>query len=208
MAFFGFFRRKPPIREVNALANFIDEQSAYLTQKGIYDYSQARAGPFAKSFLNEPAFLEALEKSRWQAYPLGLAMIGELVEGVLRPHAGQDAGQILDELTDVVLSVFDRYPVPGPIGKDAWLDTRSELALKLDRLRLHPPKRAIDIPESYSQRYFNMMPIHKDMRTADEPTARGYLRIQLANLHEELVKRIDAPKIVDLLRKGGDDSGG
>jgi hypothetical protein len=208
MAFFGFFRRKPPIREIKELADFIDEQSAYLTQKGIYDYSQARSGPFAKQFLNEPQFLEALEKSRWQAYPLGLAMIGELVDGVLRPHAGNGAGQILDELTDVVLSVFDRYPVPAPIGKDAWLDTRAELALKLDRIRMHPAKRAIDIPESYSRRYFGLMPFHKDMLTADEPTARGYLRITLANLHEELVKRMDAPAIAELLRKGGDDGAG
>jgi hypothetical protein len=207
MALLGFFRRKPPIREIKELADFVDEQSAYLTQKGIYDYSRARSGPYAKTLLHEPEFLASLEKSRWQAYPLGLAMIGELVEGVLRPHAGKDAGLILDELTDVVLSVFDRYPVPEPIGREAWLDTRSELALKLDRVRMHPPKRAIDIPESYSKRYFGLMPFHKDMLTADEPTARGYLRITMANLHEELVKRIDAPGIVELLRKGGDGAG-
>jgi hypothetical protein len=207
MALLGFFRRKPPIRKVEDLAVFIDEQSAYITQKGIYDYSRARAGPFAKTLLQEPEFLAALEKSRWQAYPLGLAMIGELVEGALRPHAGKDAGLILDELTDVVLSVFDRYPVPEPLGEAAWRDIRSELALRLNRIRTHPPKRAIDIPESYSQTYFDMMPFHKDMLTADEPTARGYLRITLANLHEELGKRIDAPGIVELLRKGDNGAG-
>jgi hypothetical protein len=206
MALFGFFRRKPPIREIKDLADFIDEQAAFLTQKGIHDYSRARSGPYAKTLFHEPEFVQALEKSRWHAYPLGLAMVGELVEGVLRPYAGKDPGLILDELTDVVLSVFDRYPVPAPIGREAWLDTRSELALKLDRVRMHPPKRAIDIPESYSKRYFSLMPFHKSMLTADEPTARGYLRISLANLHEELSKRIDAARIVELLRKGGDDS--
>ena len=199
---FGFFRRQPPIRTIKELADFIDEQAAHLMQKGIYDYARARSGPYAKTLLQEPEFLQAVEKSRWQAYPLGLAMVGELVEGVLRPHEGKDEGLILDELTDVVLSVFDRYPIPPLIGKDAWLDARSELALKLDRVRMHPPKRAIDIPEPYSKRYFSLMPFHKDMMTPDEPTARGYLRITLANLHEELVKRIDAPVITELLRKG------
>lgn len=208
MALFGFFRRKPPIREIRDLAEFIDEQSAFLTQKGIHDYARARSGPYAKTLFNEPEFIDALEKSRWQAYPLGLAMIGELVEGVLRPHAGGDAGLVLDELTDVVLAVFDRYPIPAPIGREAWLDTRSELALKLDRVRMHPPKRAIDIPETYSKRYFGLMPFHKTMLTADEPTARGYLRINLANLHGELVKRMDAPAIAELLRKGDGDGAG
>ena len=33
------------------------------------------------------AFSDAVEQSRWRAYPLGLAMVGELVEGVLRPYA-------------------------------------------------------------------------------------------------------------------------
>jgi hypothetical protein len=207
MALFGFFRRKPPIRDINALADFIDEQAAFLTQKGIYDYCRARSGPYQKVIFNDPDFVAALDKARWQAYPLGLAMIGELVEGVLRPHEGADTGPIPDELTDVALSVFDRYPVPEPIGRDAWLDMRSELALKLDQLRLHPPKRAIDIPESYSKRYFGMMPFHKNYLTPDEPTARGYLRISMANLHEELVKRIDAPGIVRQLRRGADNPG-
>ena len=48
MDFFGFFKRKPPIREPKDLADFIDEQAAFLMQKGIYEYSRARAGPHGR----------------------------------------------------------------------------------------------------------------------------------------------------------------
>ena len=61
----------------SALADFIDEQSAFLVQKGIYEYSRARAGHYAKVLFTEQEFLDALERSRWRAYPLGLAMVGE-----------------------------------------------------------------------------------------------------------------------------------
>ena len=73
-----------------ALADFIDRNAAFVVQKGIYEYSRARAGHYAKVLFREPEFQAAADESRWRAYPLGLAMVAELVEGVLRPAAGED----------------------------------------------------------------------------------------------------------------------
>lgn len=204
MALFGLFRRTPPISAMKELADFIDEQAAFLMQKGIFEYSRARAGPYANKMLFEPDFQKSVELSRWQAYPLGLTMVGELVEGVLRPHAGADAQErraVHDEFIDLVLSVFDRYPVPPQIGEDAWRDARSALALKLDQISTHPPKRAIDIPEPYVKRYFEMMPIHEDMRSNDEGTTLSFLKLNLVHIREELIKRMDAASMVAQLRQ-------
>ena len=200
MNFFGFFRRQPPIYEYEQLADFIDEQSAFLMQKGIYDYAQARAGHYTKVLFRESEFLEAVERSRWQAYPLGLAMVGEMVEGVLRPHAAGDRRMILDPLIAMVLSVFDRYPVPPSLGRDHWQESRGELAHKLGQVALHAPKRVLDIPESYAQRYFDLMPFHKQLLTRDMPTARSYLKINLTNIHDELIKRMDVGTMAAKLR--------
>ena len=41
-----------------ALADFIDEQAAFLVQKGIYDYSRARSGHFSKVMLADQGFSE------------------------------------------------------------------------------------------------------------------------------------------------------
>ena len=67
-------------------------------------------------------------------------MVGEVVEGVLRPHAADPAHQ-LERLTHLVLSIFDRYPTPPPLGLEVWRDSRAELARRLRSLSLHPPKR-------------------------------------------------------------------
>ena len=200
MAFFGFFRRLPPIREIEHLADFIDQQSAYIVQRYIYDYTHARSGPYSKSLLVRPDFVQAVERSRWSAYPLGLAMIGEMVDGVLRVHAGEERRAILDPLSALVLGVFDRYDVPAQIGSEAWQAARIELAHKLDQIGTHPPKRVIDIPEPYAERYFNLMPFDKDLLSNDVPTTRSYLRLNLTHIRDEMVKRMDAAAMADNLR--------
>jgi hypothetical protein len=186
-----FFRRQPPIRDKAALADFVDAQSAFLVQKGIYEYSRARAGHYAKVLFAEEGFAKSVELSRWQAYPLGLAMVGEMVEGVLRQHAG-DRRAMLDELTAVVLSVFDRYPVPPSIGEDAWLVARGDLARRIEFTAGHAPKRVMDIPEPLAETYFALMPIHEKLRGRDFATTRNYLRVSLCNIHDELIERMDS----------------
>ncbi|MEH2505761.1 hypothetical protein V1290_004572 [Bradyrhizobium sp. AZCC 1578] len=193
------FRPRPPIRDREALADFIDAQSAYIVQKGIYEYSRARAGHYAKVLFAEEGFARSVERARWEAFPLGLAMVGETVDVVLRPHAGEQRRAVLDQIIEVVLSVFDRYPVPPSIGEAAWQEARRELAHRLDLVGGHAPKRVMDIPEPLAESYFAMMPIHEKLRGRDFQTTRNYLRVSLCNIHDELVDRIDAPAVTSAL---------
>src|SRR5262245_26869554 len=114
MGLLDLFPRPPPIRDVPALADFIDRNAAFVAQKGIYEYSRARAGHYSKVLFREPEFQTAADSSRWRAYPLGLAMVTELVEGTLRPHV-DDRRAALDSLNTISLSVFDRYPPPAAL---------------------------------------------------------------------------------------------
>jgi hypothetical protein len=186
------FRPRPPIRDREALADFIDAQSAFIVQKGIYEYSRARAGHYAKVLFAEKGFAQSVEHARWQAYPLGLAMVGEMIEGVLASQlTGMSRRQMLDQLIPVVLSVLDRYPIPPSIGEEAWIEARRELAHRLDLAGGHAPKRVMDIPEPLAETYFAMMPIHEKLRGRDLQTTRNYLRVSLCNIHDELVERMD-----------------
>jgi hypothetical protein len=194
MGLIDLFRRKPPIRDQAALASFIDANSAFLVQKGIYEYSRARAGHYAKVLFREPGFQEAVEVSRWRAYPLGLVMVSEMVEGVLRANvANQHAA--LDAISALALGIFDRYPVSPVLGDQIWSELRAELTRQLALIGLHPPKRAMDIPEQWAQAYFDLMPIHEKLRGRDLPTTRNYLRVTMCNIHDELAKRLDLPAV-------------
>jgi hypothetical protein len=194
------FWSRPPVADLDALATFVDEQSAFLVQKGIYEYSRARSGHYSKVLFGEQEFLDALEDSRWRAYPLGLAMVGELVEGVLRRHAEDDESQHADRWRAFVLSIFDRYPPPPSLGEAAWRAARADLDRHLRRPGLHAPKRAIDIPEPYARTYWDLMPINKEIRTRDFPTTLSYLKIMLCNIHDELMRRADTAALARQLR--------
>lgn len=189
------FRRPPLIRDLDALADFIDAQSAFITQKGIYEYSRARAGHYAKVLFAEEEFAQSVERARWQAFPLGLSMVGEMIEGVMASGAGTQRRELLDRLTQIVVSVLDRYPVSPAVGEDAWREARSELARRLDLVAGHAPKRVMDIPDPLAQAYFDMMPIHEKLRGRDFLTTRNYLCVCLCNIHDEFVARADLPAL-------------
>jgi hypothetical protein len=195
-----FFRRPPPIRDEDALADFIDRHAAFLTQKGIYEYSRARAGHYAKVLFGEPGFQAAVEESRWRAYPLGLAMVAEVIDAALGPPQA-DRPQMLESLGRLVLSIFDRYPVPVALGGDAWSALRGDLARRLQLIGLHSPKRAMDIPATVAPTYFELMPIHEKLRGRDFWTLHNYLRVTLCNIHDEFSRRMDAPSLTSTLQR-------
>jgi len=196
------FEGPPAIDDAQKLADFIDAQSAFIVQKGIYEYSRARAGHYSKVLFKEQTFIEATDRSRWRAYPLGLAMVGELAEGVLRPHAGGDRNGQLEALCQLVLSVFDRYPVPAVLDVCNWSEARYELSRRLQLVGLHPPKRAFEIADPYVKAYFDLLPINESLRRSELPTIHGYLRATLCNVHEELTRRMCAPAVVASIRAG------
>lgn len=196
------FRRHPRIRDLEALADFIDAQSAFITQKGIYEYSRARAGHYAKVLFAEEEFARSVERARWQAFPLGLSMVGEMIEGVIASGAGAQRRPLLDRLTQIVLSVLDRYPVSPAIGEEAWHEARRELAHRLDIVAGHAPKRVMDIPDPLAEAYFSMMPIHEKLRGRDFATTHNYLRVCLCNIHDEFVARADVPALRQALSAG------
>ena len=199
MGFFDIFRSRPPIPDLAALADFADENSAFLVQKGIYEYCRARAGHYAKVLFSEPEFLAAAEHSRWSAWPLGLAMVAEVVEGILRQAAGDERHAAHRSLNALVLSVFDRYPVPASIGEQAWAGARQELQRRLGLIGLHATKPAMDIPEPFAQAYFDLIPLDPSLRTAEFPTIHNYLRVTMCNIHDEFSKRADVPALAAML---------
>jgi hypothetical protein len=191
---FGFFKRKPKIASCDALADFVDAQAAFIAQKGIYEYSRARSGHYSKVLFRESEFLNAVEVARWSAFPLGLGMAAEVADSALRRTA-----PALDGVTAAVeaaaLKVFDRYPVPAALGEQKWREAREALLVRLGYLKMHGPKRALDISGPYEQSYFDLMPIHEKLRKPDFPTLGNYLRVTLCNIYDELATRLDIPAL-------------
>jgi hypothetical protein len=126
-------------------------------------------------------------------------MVGEAVEGALRPPAGNRSGIMLQGVTAAALAAFDRYPEPQALSTGAWADARRALERDFNVVGMVSVKRVMDVPARFLDRYVTAMPIHEKLRTKDEPTIHNYLKTNLCNAHAEFVRRADIPELVEVL---------
>lgn len=201
MGVFDIFRRAG-IRRTAALADFLDERAAFLAQNSVDEYIRGRAGPIAATLFADPAFGVALARAYREAYPIALTMLAELVWGVLRPHAPETEAKVLRVLENLVLTVFDRHPVPAGSTAQAWLATRDEAMRWLADLPHRAAKLPANITEPFAPSILAIMPIHDMLRGENFPGLQIYLRAALTELHDEFVRRArPRPLIAAILRR-------
>ncbi|KAB2850493.1 MAG: hypothetical protein F9K44_04680 [Hyphomicrobiaceae bacterium] len=199
MKLLNLFRKAPQIREAGELSRFIDENAAFVIQKGIYEYARARAGHYAKVLFKEPIFLDAVERSRWRGFPMGLVMVSEVAAGVLEEETGAARQRVCGFIHPLALSVFDGYRVPDSLGAAEWSGEREELDRRLGCLGGQARRRSFEVPDEYAKPYFDLMPIHEKLKARDYSTTVSYLKLTLCNIHVELTKRLDAAAVGRLL---------
>ena len=195
---FGIFGRRP-IRDPAALAHFIDGQSLILSERSVEDYVRGRAGAAAESLFTVPAFRAALEKARWEAYPRALAMVGELVDIELRPHASAAKGAVLSALTDLVLTRLDRRAPPTAIGAAGWSAARAELSRSLGELARGRARTLDAIAGEHASYYLAIMPIDPRLQADDFPALGNQLTSSLAAIRDRLVQQASLPSLAEKL---------
>ncbi|WP_126401231.1 hypothetical protein [Blastochloris tepida] len=202
MALFDLFRKAPPAADRAALVAWLDSRAAHLIQKGIHEYSRARAGTNWQVIYQEPMFIAALDVARWRSFPIGLQLVGEMVEGALRPFAPAPAA-LAPAVAACALKAFDRHPVYPAIGDAEWGAMRAALHDALIAVGLHPPKPVKDISVPFGPRIFELMPMHPDIKQQDSLIVRNHLRTSLITLHAEFVRDFDCAALAAELAPAG-----
>ena len=176
-----------------AVGIFIDENAAFLMQKGIYEYSRARAGHYAKVLFTRAGIPC---RGRGGALARLSAWACDRCRGGGGRAARTDRRRTRRSAARLERSacsrVFDRYPVPGALSVDEWREParRACRAGSSSSACIRPSAPWI-FREQWAQTYFDLMPIHEKLRGRDFPTTRNYLRAQLCNIHDEFAKRLD-----------------
>jgi hypothetical protein len=195
MGIFDWFKRDGPIADRTALIDFIDTRAAYIVQKGIFEFAHACTGLSFASLMKEQPFVDAMDEARWRSYPLGLFVVTEMVDGVLRPLAN-GAMPLAEALRGAALAAFDRYPVPAKLGADFWMTAREALGQRVMGIALHPPKAVKDIPLAVANQFHANMPIHQSMRGDDREIVLNHFRMNLVRTHDDFDRRVDATALV------------
>lgn len=199
MAVFGFMKRPEAIATREEFEDFLDSNAAFVVQRCLYEYSRAAAGYGWQPLMEEKGFQDAMERGRWLAYPLGLAAVAEVAEGILRPHAGTSAPRLLEAIEISCARVLDRHSPPEQVNPADWTGARSDVAHRLSRLQAAPVKPVKDIPKSISAEVFALVPIHERLRGRDPWLVQNNLTVNLLKVHEDFEKRADLPALADVL---------
>ena len=203
MGLLDLFRRPPPIRGIAELEDFLDSRAAFLVQKCVFEYSRARAGILWQKLFKEAAFKQAVEESRWRNYPLGLENVTVTVEHALRPHVCDEERLAMRQgLIAAAANVTDRYPVPAGFEPRFWADARENLAARIDRAGLAPPKPIKDIPKETMAQFIDAMPIHASLRGHDYVLLQNNVRFNLCRMYEDFIARADMPALAAAVIEG------
>jgi hypothetical protein len=189
MEVLGFFRRGG-IRDAEALADFLDKQAALLAQNVVEDYTRTRAGTEAEPLFADAAFRAALERSRWEAYPIVLTMLTELAQGILCTQARDAQPELFRALEGIAIAAFDRHSAPAASTPGAWAAARADFLHWLGELTQRQPKQPASIVESSAPSLLAIMPVHDALHGESYYRLRDYLQTSLNRLHDQLVRQV------------------
>jgi hypothetical protein len=181
------------------LRDFLESRTAYLVQKSITEYTQARAGMLFSTLMREPIFLEGYERGRWRSFPAAISMTSEMVEGTLREAAGSPPGSLDAGLLRLVGAILARYPGPSGEGEAFWAEALERVARDLAQAALAPPKAVQNIPMLRAGEIFDALPVTDELKQHDFPMFRNTIRFHLTEIRAEFEEKAEPAALVAAL---------
>lgn len=173
------------------LKEFIESRAAYLVQKSMMEYCQARANMLFTTLMGEADFRAGYEYARWYAYPIAYAMVTEMAEGLLRPHCAERILELHAALTELGREVFAVFPLPPGAPAHFWDSALQILDEELGQAGLGPVRPWRDIPERHAARIFELLPIHDRLKSRDFAMFQNNLRFHLTEIGAEFEEKAD-----------------
>ena len=174
------------------LQGFLESRAAYLAQKSISEYTQARANMMFSTLLGEKAFQDAYERARWFSFPATLAMVAEALAARLRNLDISDADSINVMLQSMAREIVSAYPVPVGGHADFWQMALLDLERDLLRAGLAAPHAIHLIPKARSREVFDNLPVHPSVRKHDFDMFQNTLSFHLTEIGAEIEEGLSA----------------
>jgi hypothetical protein len=170
----------PKVSTRDDLVEFLESRAAFLVQKSITEYAQARANMMFSTLLSEQGFKDAYEAARWAGYPAALSMVAEALAGQLRAN-GSEASSVTALTHDVIAKLAAHAPT------SVNLETaKGTIVADLARAALGPPKIAHEIVKPRAHEIFDALPFHASIREHDYGMFRNTIAFHLTEIMGEM----------------------
>ncbi len=167
------------------LGDFLESRAAYVAQKSLAEYTQARANMMFSTLLNETGFRESYEEARWKAYPAALSMVAEVLTGQLRDRLKLDEKRAETIIGTLGQQVIGRLRGHGPLSESAWDQALLELQQGLARSTLAAPLAAHAVARHRAHEVFDALPFHRAIKQHDFPMFSNTMAFHLTEIAAE-----------------------
>jgi hypothetical protein len=179
---FGTLRIDTPARA----ENFLESRAAYLAQKSISEYSQARANMMFSTLLGEKTFKAAYEEARWRGYAAALSMVAEVMAGHMRSRQGLSAGDANSVALAMGVSIIAKMRNHSPMESEFWDKAATALEADLARAGMGAPHEAHAVVHGRAEEIFRALPFHAAIKQHDLGMFRNTLSFHLTEIATEL----------------------
>jgi hypothetical protein len=178
------------IDTIAASQAFLESRAAYLVQKSISEYSQARANMLFSALLSEKEFQDNYEAARWLSYPASLAMVAEVMAGALRKRLNIPASAATEALLQMAANIAQSMHGHGSLTGENWQEALEALSKNLSHAELAPPQTAHAIAKTRSHEIFDALPFHPSIKQHDFDMFRNTVTFHLAGIATELEEAV------------------
>ncbi|WP_374447208.1 hypothetical protein [Stella sp.] len=198
---------RSPVSTAAALRDTLSAQAAFVAQKVVTEYCQAKAGRNWPQLSSEATFVADLARSRWEAFAILLADVFLIAESLIRPDSRDLDPAAERRLVALYAEALAAYPRPAhrPGG---WDDRVTAFAARLAAAGRAPPAVTRDIVAVGGRAVFGVLPIHINMRRLDGPMVTNAIAFQMAAVAGRLRRRLDRATLVAALGTEGSETGG
>jgi hypothetical protein len=196
--------RRERIQDMAGLTKFIETRTSFVTQKCITEFCRVRAGVHWEKLFKEQEFGDALLVSTWSSFTPVLAMMMEMVEGVMRSPAGASQDVLRASLVEMATDIRSGMHLPPQMDENLWKNQSDLVANALARAALAAPRPVRVVASPLAETVFRLLPLHESVVANDDDYIFNNLRVGLLRAHDDFIGSADLRALVRSLTQPGD----
>ncbi|MCW0234810.1 MAG: hypothetical protein OJJ21_14515 [Ferrovibrio sp.] len=186
----------PSVSTPEELKAFAAGEASYLAQKTVIGYCRVKTMLDYEKLLTEPAFRDAQESCRWEAYAGTLGDMLIMIEGWLRPGAEPARQRLADSLVAFYPAILGEHV---PSHRQDWADSIAAFERRFALARASEPAAPEQVVTETAKLIHELVPIADRLKRNDREVINGDLRLHMLAAHSSMMKRFRRDALVAAL---------